>query len=338
MENYWCSYSYQNLPLLFLFLIMCSFATSLSAAQLSVEPSAHNYGRKLAALVPSTPLVLEYHNGPLLTGPGSINVYILWYGQFTPVQKATITDFFSSFQAPNAAGHPSVSTWWATMEGYKDSAKLGVSRFVKIGGQVADASASLGKNLKRSNIGALVAGALAKKLFPTDAKGVYIVLTADDVQVERFCMNSCGFHDSMPVSRGGKILLGWVGNSAKQCPGQCAWPFAAPLYGPPTTPLVPPNGDVGVDGMIINIATILAGTATNPLKTGYYQGDALAPLEAVTACPGMFGKGAYSGYPGELLVDPKSKGSFNAFGINRRKFLLPGLWEPAKLSCTTTLA
>ncbi|KAJ0054140.1 hypothetical protein Pint_00928 [Pistacia integerrima] len=31
--------------------------------------------------------------------------------------------------------------------------------------------------------------------------------------------------------------------------------------------LVAPNG-VGADGMVINIATILAGAATNPFKTG----------------------------------------------------------------------
>eukprot|EP01018_Ginkgo_biloba_P028091 Gb_35581 [translate_table: standard] len=319
---------------LFLVIVFCVAPLSLQS-----RPALIHHGRKLSALVRPIPVVLLYHEGPLLTGPGAINVYILWYGTFTLRQKATVFDFLSSIQPANATKQSrlSVSAWWATTKGFKDAAQLGVSQFVKVEGEVSDTFFTLGKNLKRSDINLLVTGALAKKLFPADPKGIYIVLTADDVYVEGFCMDSCGFHNSMPISRGGKILLGWVGNSAKQCPGQCAWPFAAPLYGPPTTPLVPPNGDVGVDGMIINIATILAGTATNPLNTGYYQGDALAPLEAVTACPGMFGKGAFSGYPGKLLMDPKSNASFNTFGRRRRKFLVPGMWDPIKLLCKSSL-
>lgn len=55
----------------------------------------------------------------------------------------------------------------------------------------------------------------------------------------------------------------------------------------------------------------------NLLRTRYYQGDALAHLEVVIAYAGIFGKGAYSGYRGELLVD-KNIISYNAFGVNGR--------------------
>lgn len=76
--------------------------------------------------------------------------------------------------------------------------------------------------------------------------------------------------------------------------------------------------------MHVNIGAVLVGAATNPYKTGYFQGNALgfalAPLEAVTACSGMFGVGAY---PGDLLVDKSSKASYNLYGVNGRKFLLP---------------
>lgn len=293
-------------------------------------------GRKLSALVPSAPIILQYHKGPLLSGPKSINVYILWYGKFAPSQKATISDFVTSLGTPIPT-HPSVSSWWATTERYTDSSRKGVSRLVKIGGQASDALYSLGKTLKRSQIGFLVRGAVAKTLFPFDAMGVYMVLTADDVYVERFCMNSCGFHESTPLTRSQRVLIGWVGNAGVQCAGQCAWPFAAPLYGPPTPPLIPPNGDVGVDGMIINIATILAGAATNPYNSGYYQGSALAPLEAVTACSGIYGKGAYPGYPGDLLLNNQTKASYNTYGVRKREFLLPGMWEPSQRTCKTTV-
>lgn len=336
MENFQGSPSARKLSVLFFFFICCTATQALSLN----SPAINHYARKLLALVPSTPLVLQYHKGPLLTGPGSINVYLLWYGNFSHSQKATVSDFFASVGAKVPA-QPSASSWWAITRQYKDSAKRSVSPVVRVGGQTSDALGSRGKNLMRSDMAVLVRGALAAKLFPTDSKGIYIVLTAADVYVERFCMDSCGFHDSIPVTNSksaSKVLLAWVGDSGVQCPGLCAWPFAAPLYGPPTLPLIPPNGDVGVDGMIINIATILAGAATNPFDTGYYQGDALAPLEAATACAGIFGKGAYSGYPGDLLTDKKTNASYNAYGVNNRMFLLPSMWQPSKFACETTLS
>ncbi|KAI4342066.1 hypothetical protein MLD38_026726 [Melastoma candidum] len=87
--------------------------------------------------------------------------------------------------------------------------------------------------------------------------------------------------------------------------------------------------------MIINIATLLAGTATNPFGNGYFQGSAEAPLEAVTACAGEFGSGSYPGYPGKVLVDTTTGGSYNANGVNGRKFLLPAMWDPQFSVCET---
>ncbi|KAI3820277.1 hypothetical protein L1987_07821 [Smallanthus sonchifolius] len=93
------------------------------------------------------------------------------------------------------------------------------------------------------------------------------------------------------------------------------------VYGPQGAPLVAPNDDVGLDGMVINLASLVAGAATNPFGDGYYQGDASAPLEAASVCLGVYGKGAYPGYPGDLLVDPTTGASYNAHGTNGRKYL-----------------
>ncbi|XP_028085556.1 protein EXORDIUM-like 2 [Camellia sinensis] len=90
---------------------------------------------------------------------------------------------------------------------------------------------------------------------------------------------------------------------------------------------------VGTAGIIMNLATILAGAATNPFNSGYFQGDVLAPLEAVTACPAIFGPRAYPGYPGDLRVDKISRASYNAYGVNGRKFLFPAIWDPVQTNC-----
>ncbi|PON47402.1 Phosphate-induced protein [Parasponia andersonii] len=89
-------------------------------------------------------------------------------------------------------------------------------------------------------------------------------------------MSQCGTHGSTR-DKGGRRVYARVGNPVSQCPGQCAWPFHQPIYGPQNPPLVSPKGDVGVDGMVINFATVLAGTVTNPFHGGYFQGRQTHP-------------------------------------------------------------
>ncbi|GJZ89374.1 EXORDIUM-like protein [Tanacetum coccineum] len=183
----------------------------------------------------------------------------------------------------------------------------------RLGKQVSDPKYSLGKSLTDNHL-----VKLASKVASLNA--VNIVLTAKDVTV---------------TGKKYKFPYIWVGNSETQCPGQCAWPFHQPIYGPQGPPLVAPNNDVGMDGMVINLASLLAGTATNPFGNGYYQGDASAPLEAASACPGVYGKGAYPGYPGALLVDSTTGASYNAYGTNGRKYLVPAMYDPSTSTCSS---
>ncbi|KAJ8762505.1 hypothetical protein K2173_007944 [Erythroxylum novogranatense] len=277
--------------------------------------------RKLAALVKEQTLVLKYHNGPLLKG--NITVNLLWYGKFSPSQRSVIVDFLNSLSSSKTPLKPSVSSWWQTTGRYRGGPSV-----VVVGNQVLDGEYSVGKSLTTQQLEAL-------SLKTGDLKNaVNVVLTSADVAVGGFCMSRCGTHASVKV-KGGKLAYAWVGNSVSQCPGQCAWPFHQPIYGPQMPPLLAPNGDVGINGMIINLATVLAGTVTNPFNNGYFQGPANAPLEAVSACTGIFGKGSYPGYPGQVLVDKSTGASYNAHGVNGRKFLLPAMWNPQTSSCTT---
>ncbi|GAB4853247.1 Protein EXORDIUM-like 2 [Ancistrocladus abbreviatus] len=271
----------------------------------------------MAALVKQQPLALRYHNGALLKG--NVTVNLIWYGRFTPSQRSIIVDFIQSLSS-GAAPLPSAASWWRTTEKYK-----GGGSTLVVGKQILHEDYPLGKLLKNSQL-----IGLGSRLNLVNS--INIVLTAQDVGVEGFCMR-CGSHGS---SRGkNRFTYIWVGNSETQCPGQCAWPFHQPMYGPQSPPLVAPNGDVGADGMIINLATLLAGTVTNPYQDGYFQGPADAPLEAVSACTGMFGAGAYPGYPGRLLADKVTGASYNAHGFNGRKFLLPAMWDPQSSACST---
>ncbi|XP_071737707.1 protein PHOSPHATE-INDUCED 1-like [Rutidosis leptorrhynchoides] len=292
--------------------------------------------RRLTELVHDSTNLLQYHNGALLNGDISVN--LIWYGYFKPSQKAVITDFISSLSTKsiNSQTEPSVSTWWKTTEKYQTKLKKSNSLRLKLGKQVIDSKYSLGKSLTDKNLIQLASKGGSRN-------AVNIVLTASDVSVDDFCSSRCGSHGSSSGPTSAKITKGknykfayiWVGNSETQCPGQCAWPFHQPIYGPQAAPLVAPNNDVGVDGMVINLASLLAGTATNPFGNGYYQGDASAPLEAASACPGVYAKGAYPGYAGDLLVDSTTGASYNAHGTNGRKYLLPALYDPSTSTCST---
>uniref|UniRef100_A0A0D9VL92 Phi-1-like phosphate-induced protein n=1 Tax=Leersia perrieri TaxID=77586 RepID=A0A0D9VL92_9ORYZ len=310
-----------------------SHAATVLVSVLLLCSAHHAVGaRRLMELYKPQPSeLLTYHNGTVLQG--DIPVSVVWYGQFTLAQKAVVSDFLLSLTVASPAPTPSVSQWWNTINQlYLSKAAVhgnGAAKItaqVRLAGQLSDDRCSLGKSLKLSQLPAMAARAKPKK------GGITLVLTAQDVAVEGFCMSRCGTHASNPKSRTAYV---WVGNSATQCPGQCAWPFHQPVYGPQTPALVPPSGDVGMDGMVMNIASMVAGVVTNPFGDGFYQGPKEAPLEAATACTGVYGSGAYPGYAGNLAVDPVTGASYNANGARGRKYLLPALFDPATSTCST---
>ncbi|KAJ4796545.1 Protein EXORDIUM [Rhynchospora pubera] len=276
----------------------------------------------LASLYQPPPTVLTYHNGHLLQG--HIPISLFWYGSFTLKQKTVITDFILSLTPhhPNSAYptlSPTVAKWWHTVDYYVQTAGR-TKTHILLTNQLNDESYSLGKLLTRSQL-----SSLATRLGVLPG-GIAVVLTSADVAVEGFCTNTCGLHTPEYI---------WVGDSSVQCAGKCAWPFhAAEFYGPSRGVVVrPPNGDAGLDGMVINLATLLAGVVTNPNGDGYFQGDAAAPVEVAAACPGVYGRGAYPGNPGQLKVDRVTGGSYNVEGRNGRKFLVPALVDPFRHSC-----
>ncbi|URE19834.1 Phosphate-induced protein 1 conserved region [Musa troglodytarum] len=253
-----------------------AFATATTALVFALLASVvfrGSYGgRTLSALVEEQPLAMTYHKGALLAGNVSVN--LIFYGKFTASQRAIISDFVASLSPlprQKDSLEPSVATWWKTLAKYYAASRTPLLK-LGLGKQVVDEKYFLGRSLRDADL-----AKLAARGAPRNA--VNVVLTAEDVAVEGFCMS-------------------------RQCPGQCAWPFHQPMYGPQAPPLVAPNGDVGVDG-------------------------------AATACPGVYGKGAYPGYAGDLLVDPATGASYNAHGARGRKYLLPALFDPSTSSCST---
>jgi hypothetical protein len=271
------------------------------------------------------PALVSYHHGAVLNG--AVPVSVLYYGAFSPHQKAVVSDFLLSLSPrgspPTGFGAPSVARWWETVDRYVRNAGMEPPR-VLLASHVSDAACSLGRSLTRRQVEHLAA------LLGVAPGGVAVVLTASDVAVEGFCTSACGSHGA--AKPGGAAHV-WVGDSEVQCPGRCAWPFHPANGHRSGETLRAPNGDVGVDGIVINLAAMLAGAVTNPYGHGYFQGDARAPVEVAAACPGTYGRGAYPGYPGAVRKDAATGAGYNVVGGNGRKYLVPALIDPDNYSC-----
>uniref|UniRef100_A0A0D9XJ48 Uncharacterized protein n=1 Tax=Leersia perrieri TaxID=77586 RepID=A0A0D9XJ48_9ORYZ len=299
------------------------------------------------------PPAMAYHDGAVLDGV--VPVSVLYYGAFPPHHKAVVADFLlslsphgrdmqrqHSFGAPGPAPPPTVARWWATVDRYVRKASLVTSAGARVvlASQVDDAACSMGKRLTRAQVEHLASR------FGVAPGGVAVVLTASDVAVDGFCTSACGTHGSSSTSLGGAVHV-WVGDASAQCPGRCAWPFhpaegfaygdtagrRGHEHGRVEAALRAPNGDAGVDGMVINLAALMAGAVTNPYGRGFFQGDAAAPVEVAGACPGVYGRGAYPGYPGAVRVDAATGAGYNVVGRNGRRYLLPALVNPDNYSC-----
>lgn len=277
--------------------------------------------------VEDSPANLTYHDGALLTG--SITVNFIWYGNFTQSQKSILTDFIVSLSDDSVKTEPSVASWWKPLKKYYNNTGFSFPTLT-LGKQINDISYSHGDSLNISDIPPIASQG-------PQENSINVVVTSVDVGVEGFCISRCGLHGSGPGSSTNRFTYIWFGNSSAQCPGQCAWPFSQTDDGPPTAPLLPPNGEAGTDGMVVTLASLLAGTCTNPFGNGYFQGEPETPLEAATACPGIYGKQAFPGYAGGLLMDPTNNASYNAHGVNGRLFLVPALYDLTNLGCATTV-
>lgn len=280
---------------------------------------------------------LRYHMGPVLSS-SPIKIYLIWYGKWALSQKILIKDFLSSISTDAATTpSPSVAEWWRTVSLYTDQTGANVSRSVVIAGEYSDLRYSLGTHLTRLSIQQVIASAVKSAPLPVDHRnGIYLVLTSGDVIVQDFCRAVCGFHYfTFPSMVGYTLPYAWVGNSGKQCPEVCAYPFAIPGYmgGGGTAALSPPNGDVEVDGMISVIGHELAELSSNPLVNAWYAGeDPTAPTEIGDLCEGLYGSGGGGGYIGAVMKDKEGR-SYNLNGKNGRRFLVQWLWSPVLKAC-----
>ncbi|KAF4385437.1 hypothetical protein G4B88_005769 [Cannabis sativa] len=231
---------------------------------------------------------LKYHMGPVLTA--DITVHTIWYGSWQRSQKKIIREFINSISAVNSR-RPSVAGWWKTVQMYTDQTGKNISRTVRLGSEKNDRFYSHGKTLTRLDIQSVIKSAVTAKSKPlpiNPQSGIYLVFTSEDVYVQDFCRQVCGFHYFTFPSIVGYTL---------------------------------PGGR-----MISVIGHEVAELATNPLVNAWYAGqDPSFPVEIADLCEGIYGTGGGGSYTGQLM-DGHDGATFNMNGI-RRRFLVQWVWN-----------
>lgn len=210
---------------------------------------------------------LEYWDGKIMAQPQNFSVYIIFYGNWSVYQKYLVRNFIDSLEPAraSAANEHTVENWWKITTAYYHNAQnQSVTNQVVLKGIYSDnySRAPLGTAvdpLQNSDIMKIVVGSLKQSFGTPDNRGVYLVLTSPDVYVNSFCTSACGYHSSF---RYNNLVIAYahVGNAETQCPIQCTYKYMNFMW-------IPPNGDLGVDGMMTWLGHELTEVATNPFQS-----------------------------------------------------------------------
>lgn len=200
---------------------------------------------------------INYHGGPLLVGT-NVNVYFIWYGNWTSPSgsdsQTTVTlmdDLFAATGGIGGSGYEKINTT------YYNASKQYVTGNVSLAKSTTD-NYSQGSQLSDSKVQAVVASAISSGSLPKDSNGLYFVLTSSDVaETSGFCTQYCGWHTHGTIS-GADIKYAFVGNPDR-CPSACEMQTTGP------------NGDSGADGMASIMAHESEEAISDPDLNAWYD-------------------------------------------------------------------
>jgi hypothetical protein len=211
----------------------------------TIQHSAHNGAGR-----PKSGAGISYHGGPVMGTSSAVNVYVIWYGNWTGNSATTII--------PSFLGAIGGSPYFNINTTYYNGSGVHVANAVTYSGATTD-NYSQGTALSDGQIQTVVSSAISSGRLPTDANGVYFVLTSADVTASSgFCTVYCGWH-TVGTINGTHIKYSFVGNPDR-CPSACEAQSASS-----------PNDNPGADGMVSIIAHELEEATTDPELNAWYD-------------------------------------------------------------------
>ena len=191
---------------------------------------------------------------------GDVNLYLIYYGEWTEAQKKIVNDFANGLGA---------SSWYGSTKEYYYQAsatakKIYVNGALKVAKVVSDVG-SLGNSLTGTAIGDLIQSNVDSGALPEDENGIYFVLTSPEIKesirpelgTASFCQDYCGYHVTSVLKSGKRVQYGMVGNAATQCADSCI---------PTENQSQSPNGDVGVDALLSGFAHEITEAISDPIS------------------------------------------------------------------------
>jgi hypothetical protein len=189
-----------------------------------------------------------------------INLYLIYYGNFTALQMDIIQTFLNGIDS---------SHWFNILKKYfsmTGSTRIYVNGPVSIAKIILN-NYSLGKNLNGNMVPALIQSYIDKKILPEDSNGIYMVTSSPDVMFSiqneqgnlMFCRDFCGYHKSFALRSSKVIQYIQTGNPATKCLAKCSAKAARSIS---------PNNDVGVDALISVLAHLISETITDAHPEG----------------------------------------------------------------------
>jgi hypothetical protein len=255
---------------------------------------------------------IQYHGGPIMDDANGVNVYFIWYGDWSKdtAAQTIVTDFIKHL---GGSPYAAINTTYYDMEPGPTGTNV-VKDWVTTGihymGSASD-NYSRGVNLTDQDVGFVLENAVFGGSLPLDHNGVYVVITSADVQeTSGFCTQYCAWHGWDNTATNDNLLLAFVGNP-EQCPNNCAW-FSVP----PT-----PNNNVGADGMVNMIAHETEEAVSDPFGTSWWSNSVGAPSagENEDLCAWTFGK-TYN----------LPNGSYANMKLGDRQYLIQRNWVNAE--------
>jgi hypothetical protein len=206
---------------------------------------------------------LTLHGGPVMTAPK--NVYYIWYGSWDAASKNVLT---------NLAQHVGGSPYFNINTTYYNSSNTHVQNVVNYAGSTS-VGATLGNSLSDNDIQTIVSNAIAGGAVPTDANGIYFVLTdKNTTATSGFCSQYCGWHTNATIN-GKDIKYAFIGDPETQCPSGCGVNSPSP------------NNTGGADAMASVLLHEMEESTTDPDGNAWYSST--SGMENGDKCAWNFG-------------------------------------------------
>jgi hypothetical protein len=249
---------------------------------------------------------LNYHNGPVMTGP--ITIYPIFYGDWNKTKRS---EEDGTFNSDTREGAGIIYTFLKLYGNGTLSERFSVNSYYGSGDAFSDTIPKsfetappyfvetyvLGTIINPKDVNSLVAFAVSRNAATpsnangtwgisaeADPNGIYLVMTSSEVEEHGgFCEKYCGWHTYGSVLGMNEIKYIFVGNPSA-CLDACA-----------PQKFRSPNGNVGVDAMINVIAHEIDETVTDPLLDAWYD---MHGEESADKCNWHWGSSVYLGNDG----------------------------------------